>query len=449
MNLDKLIKIANYFDKNKQFNNADFISKYLKIASDTDEGDSIESIIEGIQKKIEPLVGQPQLTESNPTVRERVPFERAQEEYLELKSKIISKIAEYKIAMKENNFKFFKNQANFAEYNAMRKRLNVLEYDIAKGLQKFQPMFELRPSEIEDWNTRNSEMVEFLNHHEEFTDNCMEFENELSNKTVLVEKEYDSLVYEFSPKIVDLGLKYGVVLHEGKRDNEYFFLIDTSYGKIAQLIPTWVERIGWEDTPQGIDFPSYIEITKTDNGYAFKSNKTETKDLARVNPFETIKEYISNDMKRHSAQNALYREKLKERVKTPPASFFSSQDEFEETIEFINEQNEKIDEENQAINERNESRIKYVLQWYIDTDRYRNYQHNRRDLTKSIKGKTFAEIPKSRQDIIRIFRGIGKDEVAHMLFGIKASEKGEDRYSDEFKTWWNNLDEQLDKYGID
>jgi len=228
MNLDKLIKIANYFDKNKQFNNADFISKYLKIASDTDEGDSIESIIEGIQKKIEPLVGQPQLTESTPTVRERVPFERAQEEYLELKSKIISKIAEYKIAMKENNFKFFKNQANFAEYNAMRKRLNVLEYDIAKGLQKFQPMFELRPSEIEDWNTRNSEMVEFLNHHEEFTDNCMEFENELSNKTVLVEKEYDSLVYEFSPKIVDLGLKYGVVLQEGKRDNEYFFLIDTS-----------------------------------------------------------------------------------------------------------------------------------------------------------------------------------------------------------------------------
>ena len=143
MNLDKLIKIANYFDKNKQFNNADFISKYLKIASDTDEGDSIESIIEGIQKKIEPLVGQPQLTESNPTVRERVPFERAQEEYLELKSKIISKIAEYKVAMKENNFKFFKNQANFAEYNAMRKRLNVLEYDIAKGLKKFQPMFIL------------------------------------------------------------------------------------------------------------------------------------------------------------------------------------------------------------------------------------------------------------------------------------------------------------------
>ena len=45
-----------------------------------------------------------------------------------------------------------------------------------------------------------------------------------------------------------------------------------------------------------------IEITKTDNGYAFKSNKTETKDLARVNPFETIKEYISNDMKRHSAE---------------------------------------------------------------------------------------------------------------------------------------------------
>ena len=105
MNLDKLIKIANYFDKNKQFNNADFISKYLKIASNTDEGDSIESIIEGIQKKIEPLVGQPQLTESTPTVRERVPFQRAQEEYLELKSKIISKIAEYKVAMKENNFK--------------------------------------------------------------------------------------------------------------------------------------------------------------------------------------------------------------------------------------------------------------------------------------------------------------------------------------------------------
>ena len=91
MNLDKLIKIANYFDKNKQFNNADFISKYLKIASDTDEGDSIESIIEGIQKKIEPLVGQPQLIEPTPTVRERVPFQRAQEEYLELKSKIISK----------------------------------------------------------------------------------------------------------------------------------------------------------------------------------------------------------------------------------------------------------------------------------------------------------------------------------------------------------------------
>ena len=127
MNLDKLIKIANYFDKNKQFNNADFISKYLKIASDTDEGDSIESIIEGIQKKIEPLVGQPQLIEPTPTVRERVPFQRAQEEYLELKSKIISKIAEYKVAMKENNFKFFKNQTNFAEYNAMRKRLNVLE----------------------------------------------------------------------------------------------------------------------------------------------------------------------------------------------------------------------------------------------------------------------------------------------------------------------------------
>lgn len=449
MNLKKLIKIANYFDKNNQFINADFIAKYLKIASENDEGESIEAIIEGIQKKVEPLVGEPQLIETKPTVRERVPFLRAQEEYLELKSKIISKIAEYKVAIKENNFKFFKNQDNYAEYDAMRKRLNILERDISQGLKEFQPMFELRPNEIGEWNKRNSKMIEFLKEHEEFNDNCMEFEKELSNKTVLVEREYDSLIYKFSPKIVDLGLKYGVVLSEGKRDNEYFFSIDTPYGKIAQLIPKWVERLGWEDTPEGIDFPSYIEITKTDNGYVFKSNKTDAKELIQLNPFESINEYTSWDMKRRSAKDVLYREKLKERIKYPPATFFNSQDEFEDTISEIDEENEKIDEENETINERNESRIKYVLQWYIDSQRYNNYQHNRRDLTKSIKGKTFAEIPRSRQNIILVFRGIGKDDVAQLLFKIKALEDGEDRYTDEFKAWWNNLDEQLDKYGID
>ena len=48
------------------------------------------------------------------------------------------------------------------------------------------------------------------------------------------------------------------------------------------------------------------------------------------------------------------REKLKERVKTPPASFFSSQDEFEETIEFINEQKNNS-------NQLNDSRKKVIV----------------------------------------------------------------------------------------
>lgn len=252
-------------DNKKLFKQSDQLFNVIRKASTDDEGKTIEQLEDDISSIIKNVGGKGEYKKVPPIVREEY-TEDDLPKLRELRNQMLSLIDEFKVAMNSDNEDFYADVENFNRYTEMKMKEIRMDTDIGLAIfhRATKPIMEPRTdAEFDVWNRMNPDFTSYMRESRVFDGIRQRFENDLSYKIPLIHDmnrirpAQSGYQIEFDPKLIELGLMQGTIIHNGKMEGwEFFFLVDTDKGKRVIPLPYGARFIenanGYFDLPYNI-----------------------------------------------------------------------------------------------------------------------------------------------------------------------------------------------------